>query len=158
MNLTDLAAAEGPQFSIVRVFDAPREPVWRAWTDASELAQWLHLFEVSTSNIAFDVRVGGRYRYTMTDEETGEQFPTGGEYLEVDPFDRLVFTWGIPTPRSRERRSSRSPSSRAVTPRNSSSICSGTKARPVTASSTTAGTRRWSTSGGTSPASSWAEP
>ncbi|MGI6879112.1 SRPBCC family protein [Microbacterium sp. gxy059] len=96
MNLTDLAAAEGPQFSIVRVFDAPRELVWRAWTDASELAQWLHLFEVSTSNIAFDVRVGGRYRYTMTNEETGEQFPTGGEYLEVEPFDRLVFTWGDP--------------------------------------------------------------
>ncbi|QTX04029.1 SRPBCC family protein [Agromyces archimandritae] len=85
-----------PQFSITRSFDAPRELVWRAWTDEAELAQWLHPFGVSTDSIAFDVRVGGRYRYTMTNVETGERFPTGGEFLEVEPFDRLVFTWGEP--------------------------------------------------------------
>lgn len=85
-----------PQFSITRVFDAPRELVWRAWTEEAELAQWLHPFGVSTDRLSFDVRVGGRYGYTMTNDETGEEFPTVGEFLEIEPFDRLVFTWGAP--------------------------------------------------------------
>jgi len=92
MSTTDITR----QFSITRTFDAPRELVWRAWTDEAELAQWLHPFGVSTDSVSFDVRVGGRYRYTMTNDETGEKYPTGGEYIEVDPIDRLVFTWGEP--------------------------------------------------------------
>ena len=88
--------ANTPQFSITRIFDAPRELVWRAWTDENELVTWLRPFGVSTDSVAIDVRVGGRYRYTMTNSETGEEFPTGGEYLEVAPVDRLVFTWGEP--------------------------------------------------------------
>ena len=51
---------------------------------------------VATDGVSADVRVGGRYRYTMTNTETGQQFPTGGEYLEVDPMGRLVLTWGDP--------------------------------------------------------------
>lgn len=96
MNTTDTSPTEPPEFSITRVFDAPRELVWRAWTEEAELAQWLHPFGVSTDSVSFDVRVGGRYRYTMTNDETGERFPTGGEYLEVEPVNRLVFTWGDP--------------------------------------------------------------
>lgn len=92
MNTTENA----PQFSITRLFDAPRELVWRAWTEDAELAQWLHPFGVSTDSVSFDVRVGGRYRYTMTNEETGEKYPTGGEYIEVEPYERLVFSWGDP--------------------------------------------------------------
>lgn len=85
-----------PEFSITRSFDAPRELVWRAWTQEAELAQWLRPFGVSTDSVAFDVRVGGHYTYTMTNDETGEKYPTGGVFLEVDPIDRLVFTWGEP--------------------------------------------------------------
>ncbi|MBX9472258.1 SRPBCC family protein [Microcella sp.] len=84
------------EFTITRTFDAPRELVWRAWTDEGELAQWLHPFGVTTDSVSFDVRVGGRYRYTMTNTETGDTYPTGGEYVEVEPFDRLVFSWGEP--------------------------------------------------------------
>lgn len=84
------------EFTITRTFDAHRELVWRAWTEESHLAQWLRPFGVSTSSISFDVQVGGAYRYTMTNDETGETFPTGGTFLEVEPMDRLVFTWGDP--------------------------------------------------------------
>lgn len=84
------------QFTIVRTFNATRDLVWRAWTDESELAKWLRPFGVSTDSVSFDVREGGKYRYTMTNEETQEKFPTGGIYLEVSPQDRLVFTWGEP--------------------------------------------------------------
>jgi uncharacterized protein YndB with AHSA1/START domain len=96
MNTTDAAPVQAPQFTISRTFDAPRELVWRAWTEDAELAQWLSPFGVSTGSVSFDVRVGGRYRYTMTNDETGEEFPTGGEYIEVDPIERLAFTWGDP--------------------------------------------------------------
>ncbi|WP_449282979.1 SRPBCC family protein [Leucobacter sp.] len=96
MSETRTPSDTRPEFSISRVFDAPRELVWRAWTEETELAAWLHPFGVSTDSVSFDVRVGGRYTYTMTNDETGERFPTGGVFLEVEPFDRLVFTWGEP--------------------------------------------------------------
>lgn len=94
--MTDTPGGDAPQFSITRVFNAPPELVWRAWTDATELAAWLFPFGVSTDGVECDLRVGGRYRYTMTNDETGEEFPIGGVYLEVEPMDRLVFTWGAP--------------------------------------------------------------
>lgn len=94
--MTNQDSTNAPQFSITRVFDAPRELVWRAWTDPTEFAAWLHPMGVETDGVSADVRVGGRYRYTMTNAETGQQFPTGGQYLEIDPMDRLVFTWGDP--------------------------------------------------------------
>jgi len=90
------AATTAPEFTITRTFDARRELVWKAWTDEAELAQWLHPFGVTTDSVAFDVRVGGRYSYTMTNIETGQTFPTGGEFVEVEPYDRLVFSWGEP--------------------------------------------------------------
>ena len=82
-----------PEFTLTRTLDAPRELVWRAWTDESELAAWL---PNPLESVAFDVREGGRYQYTMIDPQTAEKFPTGGVYLEVVPFERLVFTWGNP--------------------------------------------------------------
>ena len=93
MNTTSSTA---PEFTITRTFDAPRELVWQAWIEEDQLANWLFPFGVTTSSIAFDVRPGGSYAYTMTNVETGEQFPTGGVFLEVEPIERLVFTWGKP--------------------------------------------------------------
>lgn len=96
MTSTDTTLDTDAEFTITRTLSAPPELVWRAWTDAAELAHWLHPAGVSSAGVSCDVRVGGRYRYTMTNDETGEQFPTGGEYLEIDPYRRLVFTWGEP--------------------------------------------------------------
>lgn len=96
MNMIDASPETTQEFSITRTFDAPRELVWRAWTEETELADWLRPFGVSTDSVSFDVRVGGSYTYTMTNDETGEKFPTGGVFLEVEPLDRLVFTWGEP--------------------------------------------------------------
>lgn len=85
-----------PEFSITRTFNVPREMLWRAWTEDAQLAQWLRPFGVSTDSVSFDVQVDGRFRYTMSNDETGETFPTGGVFLEVEPMERLVFTWGDP--------------------------------------------------------------
>ena len=83
-----------PEFTITRNQNACRELVWRAWTEKKELAAWLP--STPLESISFDVREGGRYRYTMVNIETGEEYPTGGVFLDVVPFERLVFTWGYP--------------------------------------------------------------
>lgn len=96
--MTDTGAATAAEFTITRLLDAPRELVWRAWTEAAELTHWHHPQGVSTpiESIAFDVRDGGHYRYTMVDDTTGEEYPTGGVFLEVVWPERLVFTWARP--------------------------------------------------------------
>ena len=83
-----------PEFTIIRSLNARPEIVWRAWTEEKELVNWLP--STPLESISFDVRKGGRYRYTMVNIETGEEFPTGGVFLDVVPFERLVFTWGYP--------------------------------------------------------------
>ncbi len=96
MTTSHPSAPDAPQFTIVRTFDAPQELVWRAWTEQAEFARWMQPFGVAADSVSLDVRVGGRYRYTMRDAATGQAFPTGGEYLEVEPIERLRFTWGDP--------------------------------------------------------------
>jgi uncharacterized protein YndB with AHSA1/START domain len=85
------------QFTITRVLDAPRETVWRVWTDPDEAPYWLHPRGIATprEHVEFDVRPGGRYRYTMVTAD-GTEYPTAGTYREVSPPGRLVFTWGSP--------------------------------------------------------------
>jgi uncharacterized protein YndB with AHSA1/START domain len=85
------------QFTITRVFDAPRERVWRVWTDPDEAPYWLHPHGVTAprEHVEFDVRPGGRYRYTMVASD-GTEYPTVGTFREVAPPGRLVFTWGSP--------------------------------------------------------------
>jgi uncharacterized protein YndB with AHSA1/START domain len=95
--MPDQTATREKQFTITRVLDAPREAVWRAWIDPDEAPYWLHPRGITTPRelVDFDVRPGGRYRYTMVAAD-GTEYPTVGTYREVAPFDRLVFTWGSP--------------------------------------------------------------
>ena len=81
-----------PEFTITRTFNAPRELVWKAWTDKFELAHWFHPMGVTAESVSVDLRVGGRYRYTMVNESTGEEYPTGGEYLAINPVEKLSNT------------------------------------------------------------------
>lgn len=95
--MVDQTTTQEKQFTITRVFDAPREVIWRAWTDPDEAAHWWHPREVRTprESVRVDLRVGGGYEYTMIAPDNSE-YPTAGEYLEVVEPERLVFTWGSP--------------------------------------------------------------
>ncbi|OLT15804.1 polyketide cyclase [Pseudonocardia sp. CNS-139] len=92
-----MTAAER-ELTIVRVLDAPRELVFRAWTDPEHLAAWFGPRGCTTprSTVAADVRPGGTWRATMIREDTGAELPTGGFYIEVREPERLVFTWRDP--------------------------------------------------------------
>lgn len=93
-----MTTTERPEFTIVRTFDAPRDVLWRAWTDPALAARWWHPRGVSTppESVRIDLREGGRYAYEMVLDETGERFPTAGVYREIEEPRKLVFTWGSP--------------------------------------------------------------
>jgi uncharacterized protein YndB with AHSA1/START domain len=80
--------------TIVRVFDAPRERVWREWTEPEPFADWFggRDGEVPLSTVSMDVRPGGSWRATMFAEPGRREIHWKGEYLEVVEPERLVFT------------------------------------------------------------------
>jgi len=86
-----------------RVFTAPAERVFAMFTEPDELATWWGPRGFTTPEVRLDLRVGGRYRFTMQPPD-GEAFHLSGEYLEVQPPDRLEFTfrWDEPVPDDRE--------------------------------------------------------
>ena len=82
-----------PAISIVRVFDAPRERVWREWTEPERFADWFGgEAEVPLTSVSMDVRKGGTWRLTMSVGPGLREIHWKGEYLEVVEPERLVFT------------------------------------------------------------------
>ena len=70
---------------ITRIFDAPRDQVFKAWTDPDELAAWYgpeHM-ETPRDRINIDLRVGGRWELTMVQRAGGAEFSIGYEILEL---------------------------------------------------------------------------
>jgi uncharacterized protein YndB with AHSA1/START domain len=82
---------EGRDLILTRVIDAPREKVFRAWTEPELLKQWFAPLPWTTPVVETDVRVGGASLIVMRGPD-GTEFPNRGVYLEVIPNERLVFT------------------------------------------------------------------
>lgn len=76
---------------LVRIINAPREKVFKAWTDPELLKQWFAPKPWSTPVAQLDVRPGGANLIVMRGPD-GSEFPNRGVYLEVVPDARLVFT------------------------------------------------------------------
>ncbi len=76
---------------ITRVFDAPRELVFKAWTDPELFTQWWGPKDFTSPAAKMDVRVGGTYLACMRSPD-GQDFWSTGTYREVSPPERLVFT------------------------------------------------------------------
>ena len=82
-----------PGLSITRVFHAPRERVWREWTEPERFADWFGgEAEVPVAGVSMDVRTGGRWRATMFAGPERREIRWKGEYLEVVEPERLVLT------------------------------------------------------------------
>ena len=80
--------------SVSRVFEAPREQVWREWTEPERFADWFGGADaqVPLSSVSMDVRPGGSWRATMFAEPGRREIPWKGEYVEVVEPERLVLT------------------------------------------------------------------
>ena len=84
--------------TVTRVFDAPRELVYRAWTDPKQLEKWFPPLGFTSPRCELDVRPGGTLRIDMkggddAGEFAGVVFPGKGVYREVVPNERLSFTF-----------------------------------------------------------------
>jgi uncharacterized protein YndB with AHSA1/START domain len=77
---------------VTRIFNAPREQVFRAWTDPDEVAAWYgpaHM-EIPRESVRIDARVGGRWEVTMVPRGGGDGFAIGYEILELAEPELLV--------------------------------------------------------------------
>lgn len=81
-----------PALALVRTVAAPRERVFRAWTDPTELARWWWPPRFQTT-YEVDLRVGGAYRFRSIHLPDIGVLAVSGTFLEVDPPARLVYTW-----------------------------------------------------------------
>jgi uncharacterized protein YndB with AHSA1/START domain len=85
MNDPTPVVAADQQILITRIFDAPRERVFEAWTDPDQLAAWYgpEHFETPRDQIHIDLRVGGRYEFTMAQRDGGGEFAISYEIVEL---------------------------------------------------------------------------
>jgi uncharacterized protein YndB with AHSA1/START domain len=85
--------AENLRLEIKRLIKAPRELVFEAWTDPEQLKKWFGPDDdFVVPLVKVDLRVGGKYRIQMKRPD-GEFHTAVGTYLEIEPPERLAFTW-----------------------------------------------------------------
>jgi len=85
--------ADGRVLEIVRVFDAPRSLVFKAWTDPAHTARWMGPRGYTATRYEQDQRPGGKWRACLSRDEDGRESWQGGVLREVVPPERLVFTF-----------------------------------------------------------------
>jgi uncharacterized protein YndB with AHSA1/START domain len=90
MNTTSTPPSDR-ELVLSRLINAPREKVYRAWTEPELLKQWFCPRPWTTPVVETDVRPGGASMFLMRGPD-GQEFPNRGVYLEVVPNERLVFT------------------------------------------------------------------
>jgi uncharacterized protein YndB with AHSA1/START domain len=88
--LTEAISAQ--EITITRVFDAPRELVWEAWTKPEQLARWWGPagWTNRLETITMDVRPGGSFRVSSVSDSDGTEMTSEGVYREVVEPERLV--------------------------------------------------------------------
>jgi uncharacterized protein YndB with AHSA1/START domain len=93
-RLAEHLAEEQPaerEVVLVREFDAPRDLMFRLWTEPGHVARWWGPHDFSNPVCEMDVRPGGKYRIVMR-APNGQEFPCEGAYIDVVRPERLVFS------------------------------------------------------------------
>jgi uncharacterized protein YndB with AHSA1/START domain len=81
--------------TIERVFDAPREMIWRAWTEPEMVKRWWGPQGFTAPSIKIDLRVGGKYVFCMhgpKGSEFDKDLYSAGVYKEIVPMEKLAVT------------------------------------------------------------------
>ena len=79
----------GQELVTTRIFDAPRELVFKVWTEPEHITQWWGPKGFTTRVTELDLRLGGAWRYIMT-SPNGTEYPIKGIFREVIPPERIV--------------------------------------------------------------------
>ena len=86
------AQIQAASLEVRRTIAAPRERVFQAFTRPEDVRQWSAPAPLSVAVAEIDLRVGGRFRIAMEQPDGGRHVATG-EYREITPPQRLVYTW-----------------------------------------------------------------
>jgi uncharacterized protein YndB with AHSA1/START domain len=90
-------AAPERTIAVTRVFDAPRELVFKAWTDPKQMSEWFPPKDFTAPVCELDPRPGGIFRIVMKGPEgepfNGGEFPGEGRFTEVVVNERLALTF-----------------------------------------------------------------
>ena len=87
--MTKNAVNETERMVVTRVFDAPRELVWKAWTDPKYVMQWWGPKGFTAPVCKMDFRAGGKF-LICTRTPDGQEFWHGGEYHEIVPLEKII--------------------------------------------------------------------
>jgi len=87
-----MAATAYPSLEIKRQINVPRDRVYAAWIGPAQLRKWFGPENVKTRDLIADARVGGQFRWDLTNPE-GKEMTISGEYRELQPGKKIVFTW-----------------------------------------------------------------
>lgn len=87
---------KGTTLTVTRIFHAPREKVWKAWTEPEQMKHWWGPKDYTAPHIEIDPRAGGKYLYCMRGNmgpgTPVQDFWSGGEFKEVIPMEKIVAT------------------------------------------------------------------
>src|SRR5277367_2381236 len=81
------------EIKITRIYNAPIETVWDAWTDPKQVAKWWGLRGFTITHHSKDLRPGGSWKYTMHGPD-GTDYPNYMQYSEVEKHKKLVYDHG----------------------------------------------------------------
>ena len=87
--MTKNTVNETERMVVTRVFNAPRELVWKAWTEPKYVMQWWGPKGFTSPVCKMDFRVGGKFLCCMRTPD-GQEFWNGGEYHEIVPYEKIV--------------------------------------------------------------------
>jgi uncharacterized protein YndB with AHSA1/START domain len=87
--MTKSTGSETERMVITRIFDAPRELVWKAYTDPNYVMQWWGPKGFTAPFCQMDFRVGGKFLFCMRSPD-GQEFWNGGEYHEIVTHEKIV--------------------------------------------------------------------
>jgi uncharacterized protein YndB with AHSA1/START domain len=92
-KVSPIEDTSGREIVITRVFDAPREMVWEAWTDPKQVVQWWGPRGFTTTIQEMEVRPGGVWRQVMRGPD-GTEYPNKSVFIEVVKPERIVLSHG----------------------------------------------------------------
>jgi uncharacterized protein YndB with AHSA1/START domain len=87
--MTGLPFQTKGELVLTRTFDAPRDLVFKLWTDPKHIQHWWGPEGFTTTVHVMDVRAGGAWRYSMRGPD-GNDYPFNGEFIQVVPPEKLV--------------------------------------------------------------------
>ena len=94
-----MAEANSREISAIRIFDAPRRLVWKAWSSPENLGQWWGPHGFTTTTTEFELAPGGRWIFTMHGPD-GTDYPNEVEFTAVRENELIEYEHG-PSPRFR---------------------------------------------------------